>query len=393
MFGMVPLSVQADGATRVVHPSGDTSGVEDAANIQAVFDAIDGGTVRLAKGEFYLADSILVSGFQGMLKGSGSGMTVIHIMAALSPAFSFAAGDDMSLRVEKLAFEADCAGATAIEVTGDGGPTSGFLAIRQCEFSNVEIGVVTYEHISSVIRITHNDFQNVGEAILLAGPYESCDISVSHNRIDVARHGVEIYDVDETDILIFHNQMKGIYDSEATYQTGAAIMVGQFTQFGGSGSVRILCNEIQGYTNWFWGYDMVNVIDFGAFEEVPIPGNLRSVIAFNTIELAENNMWGGIGVHGGFSDTLIAFNEVSGTGDAGIYVAFWSQWGMETQTGVRVILNDVSNFNAVAVPGLIDPVAPIWIGPGVYDSLIVAMGDPSTVLDVSGGNTVIFLGA
>ena len=167
-------------------------------------------------------------------------------------------------------------------------------------------------------------------------------------------------------------------------------MVGQMSRVGASGSVAILFNEILGYTRWVGGYDMVNVLDFGPLLTGEY-GNLESIIAFNTIELDES-LWGGIGVHGGFSDTLVAFNDISGSGDAAIYVAFWSLWGLESQTGLRVILNDVTDFDAVPVPGLIDPVAPIWLGPGVYDSLVIAKGDSATVLDVSGSNTVIFIG-
>ncbi len=63
-----------------------------------------------------------------------------------------------------------------------------------------------------------------------------------------------------------------------------------------------------------------------------------------------------------------------------------------SQTGLRVILNDVAGFNAMPVPGWIDPVAPIWVGPGVSDSQVIAKGDSATVLDVSGSNTVIFIG-
>ncbi len=391
VFGMVPLAVQGDGMTRVVYPSGDTTGAEDAANIQAAFDALDGGTVMLAKGDFYLSDSIAVSGFQGALKGRGSGMTTVHVIASLAPVFGFDVGDEMSLRVAKLVFEAECDGVTALEISSTTGPMSGFLSVRGCEFLDVEVGIVTYDHTSSEIRIAQNAFSNAGQAIYLGGPYESCILSISHNTIDVARHGVEVYDIDGSELRIHCNKMTGIYDSQETYQTGAAIMVGQLSRFGAAGSVSILFNDIQGYTRWDWGYDMVNVLDFGPLFTGTY-GNLESVIAFNRIEL-DDSLWGGIGVHGGFSDTLIACNEVSGSGDAAIYMSFWSLWGLETQTGVRVLLNDVSGFEAVPVPGWIDPTAPIWLGPGVYDSLVVALGDPSSVLDVSGANTVIFLGA
>jgi hypothetical protein len=390
VFGMVPLSVQGDGVTHIVYPSGDTTGMQDVMNIQAAFDSIESGMVKLAKGVFYVADSILVSGFQGTLKGLGDGDTIIQVVAAISTVFSFDVGNDMSLRVAKLAFCTEYAGVTAIEITSDSGAMRDDLYIRDCQFSNVEVGVATYDHDSSRITIAHNEFYDVGHAIYLEGPYDDCEISISHNTIDIARHGVEVYDVDESDVLIFNNVMTGIYDSEETYETGSAIQVAQMSRFGASGHVAILCNEIQGYTRWVWGFDMIDVADYGPLYTGQ-QGNLKSVIAFNTIEL-DDSLWGGIGVIGGFSDTLIAHNDVSGTGCAGLYVAFWSLWGLEEQTGVKIILNDVSEFNALPVPGWIDPVAPIWLGPGVSESYVIAMGDPSTVLDMSGNNDIIFIG-
>ncbi|MFW9982207.1 MAG: right-handed parallel beta-helix repeat-containing protein [Candidatus Thorarchaeota archaeon] len=390
VLGMGPLSVQGNSVANIIYPSGDMTGMEDAVNIQAAFDAVGSGTVKLAKGVFYLADSIVVSDFQGTLKGLGNGDTIIQVVAAVSPVFSFNVGNHMSLKIAKLTFNTESTGVTAIEIVGDSGPMSGNLYIRDCEFSNVEVGIATYDHDSSRITITHNEFYDVGQAICLMGPYDDCDISISHNKIDVARHGVEVYDVDESDVLIFNNKMTGIYDSEDTFQTGSAIQVAQLSRFGAAGNVAILLNEIQGYTRWEWGFDMVDVADYGPLYTGQ-NGNLKSVIAFNTIELDES-LWGGIGVIGGFSDSLIAHNYVSGSGCSGIYVAFWSLWGLETQTGVKIVLNDVTDFIAVPVPGWIDPTAPIWLGPGVYDSLVVAKGDPSSVLDVSGSNTIIFLG-
>jgi hypothetical protein len=293
--------------------------------------------------------------------------------------------DGSKIKVKKLTFTTECDSVTALEVF-----TNGDLTLRSCAFYGVEIGFATYDNIDSDLVVKHNEFYDVGQAIFLGGPYENCEITISHNIIDDARHGVEVYDLDSSDVRISHNTIVGIYDSAETFQTGAALMVGQLSRFGAEGSVAILFNDIQGYTRWDWGYDMVNVVDFGPLYSGPY-GNLESVIAFNTIEL-DNSLWGGIGVHGGFSDTFIAFNDISGSGDAAIYVAFWSNWGLESQTGLRVIINDVSDFDAVPVPGWIDPTAPIWLGPGVYDSVVVAKGDPATVLDVSGSNTVIFIG-
>jgi hypothetical protein len=341
--------------------------------------------VMLCKGDFYLADSITISGFGGTLKGVSSDKTMVHAVGPVGSMFSFNVIDGAKLKVEKIGFVTEYDSVTAIEIY-----TNGDLTLRQCAFYGVEVGFATYDNINSEISVKHNEFYGVGQAIFLGGPYENCEIVVSHNTVDDARHGVEVYDLDDSDVRISNNKIVGIYDSAETYQTGSAIQVAQLTRFGAKGSVVILFNDIQGYTRWEWGYDMVDVADYGPLNTGTY-GNLESIIAFNTIELDES-LWGGIGVIGGFSDTLIAFNDVSGSGAAAIYVAFWSLWGLESQTGLRVILNDVSDFNAIAVPYWIDPTAPIWLGPGVYDSLVIAKGDPATVLDVSGSNTVVFIG-
>ena len=121
----------------------------------------------------------------------------------------------------------------------------------------------------------------MGQAIFLGGPYENCEIVVSHNIVDVARHGVEVYDLDDSDVRISNNMIIGIYDSVETFQTGSAIQVAQLSRFGAEGSVVILFNDIQGYTRWDWGYDMVNVADYGPLDTGTY-GNLESIIAFNT---------------------------------------------------------------------------------------------------------------
>ncbi len=384
LLGFVPFSTNASRDTFIVYPSGDMTGVEDVANIQAAIDAAGADTVKLSKGDFYIADTVSTSGFKGTLKGT-SFKTVIHAVESIDIMFSFNVPDDTNLKVESLSFVAEFDSLTALEII-----TNGDLWVKHCKFYNVEIGIATYDNVDSKIIVQHNEFYEVGQAIYLGGPYENCEITISHNTIAVARHGVEVYDIDNSEVHIFHNVISGIYDSEETYQTGSAIQVAQLSRFGAEGYVAILFNKIEGYTRWEWGFDMINVADYGPLYTGQY-GNLESVIAFNTIELDES-LWGGIGVIGGFSDTLVAFNDVSGSGCAAICVAFWSQWGLETQTGLKVILNDVSDFDAIPVPGWLDPTAPIWLGPGVYDSLVLTKGDPSTVLDVSGNNEVVFIG-
>ena len=384
LLGVFPHPTLAFGAVYKVNPSGDSTGVEDVENIRAALEAAGSGTVKLSKGDFYLADTISISGFDGTLKGVDS-KSVLHAIGAIDTLFAFETLDCSKLTVEKLTFTTELESVTALEII-----TNGDISIKHCDFYDFEVGIATYDNIDSTIIVTQNEFYDVGHAIYLGGPYENCEIRVSHNTIDTVRHGVEVYDLVDSQVTISHNTIVGVYDSAETFQTGAAIMVCQASQFGANGLVAILFNEIQGYTRWDWGYDMVNVLDFGPLYTGEY-GNLEIIIAFNRIELDES-LWGGIGVHGGFTDTWIAYNEVSGSGCSAIYIAFWSLWGLESQKDAKLILNDVSDFSAVPVPGWIDPTAPIWIGPGVTESLIIAKGDPATVLDVSGSNTVIFIG-
>ena len=116
LIGFLPFPVQAREDGCKIHPSGDLTGVEDVVNIQAAFDAAGSGTVMLCKGDFYLADSIIVTGFEGTLKGIHSKKTRIHAVTSLGSMFSFSMTDEARLKVEKLAFSTECTMVTALEV-------------------------------------------------------------------------------------------------------------------------------------------------------------------------------------------------------------------------------------------------------------------------------------
>ncbi|MHA2212426.1 MAG: right-handed parallel beta-helix repeat-containing protein, partial [Candidatus Thorarchaeota archaeon] len=79
--------VQAkDGASIVISPSGDTTGVEDANVIEAALKSIPaGGTVELKKGQFYLNRIIAVEGFAGTFKGAGKDKTHIEALENSEP--------------------------------------------------------------------------------------------------------------------------------------------------------------------------------------------------------------------------------------------------------------------------------------------------------------------
>jgi hypothetical protein len=73
-------ALSAMGATLWVYPTGDTSGTEDAANIQAAVTAIgsDCGTIRLAQGTFYVAAGVVTIADPGVyIEGAGRWATII----------------------------------------------------------------------------------------------------------------------------------------------------------------------------------------------------------------------------------------------------------------------------------------------------------------------------
>jgi len=82
------------GTVVVVSPSGDLTGVTDAVNIEGALHTVkvDGGTVSLAKGHFYVSRTIAVEGFQGVIEGAGMDETTIEAVRR-SPAD----GDGFSL--------------------------------------------------------------------------------------------------------------------------------------------------------------------------------------------------------------------------------------------------------------------------------------------------------
>lgn len=81
-FSIVIPSEADSGAKFVVAPSGDMSGVTDTANIQQAIDnaigAGGGSKVILEAGDFYICETLVGVNFDGTLEGAGAGATVLH---------------------------------------------------------------------------------------------------------------------------------------------------------------------------------------------------------------------------------------------------------------------------------------------------------------------------
>jgi hypothetical protein len=114
--------------------------------------------------------------------------------------------------------------------------------------------------------------------------------------------------------------------------------------------------------------------------------SLDAMIIGNHIVL--NDTIGG-GIDGWFvNDAQVLGNCISGSGVAGIYVGY----GGDTDSGWRIVGNDVSGVNTAAADA--DPswgvqTAPIWLGPGTSDCLVIGGPWPTTVLNQGSGNILI----
>ena len=73
-------ALKQSASVEYVTPSGDVSGVTDADNIQDALNAVkvDGGTVHLTNGNYYVSRNIFVEGFWGTLEGESMDNTIIE---------------------------------------------------------------------------------------------------------------------------------------------------------------------------------------------------------------------------------------------------------------------------------------------------------------------------
>ena len=114
--------------------------------------------------------------------------------------------------------------------------------------------------------------------------------------------------------------------------------------------------------------------------------SLDAVISGNRIAL-NDTIYGGI--DGYFAnDVQLLGNCISGSGVAGIYMGY----GGDTDSGWRIIGNDVSGVNTAAADA--DPLwgtqtAPIWLGPGTTDCTVIGGPRPTYVLDQGTNDTLI----
>lgn len=424
---------KASGVVFVVEPNGldDTDNLYSAFN-QAI-DAGSGAIVQLTAGEFLISRPVVVADFSGIFRGAGKDLTKITNLDDVPfplvsdwPGFSWEAStlfnfyqtsevpasikiSDMSLEVrgrsehwpgtecdlfhqiigvygqfngnpdltpsrldcsfERVGFIAEMRnnweqynGNSGIQIWGEFFPDSyeselitGIFTIQNCSFKNLFQGIGCGTMANSKLKIGgesryKNEFKDTWYAIVAA------DLSNS-----VAEFS--------------YNKFKNVISAGI-----------QITQ----GYNYIISDQILLSSDILINYNDLHLILYGdgvVLEDDPYSlyqnTTLKAVISDNFLNL-DNTMYRGI--YGwGIQDALVKNNTIVGSGLAGITAGSCPDGSYECPenacSGWKIIGNNLEKLNAA--------VAPIWLGPGSSDCLVVGDGNPTSVLDEGINNKIV----
>jgi len=406
--------------TFIVSPTG----VDDTANIQAAFDAAvaagQGTTVQLTAGQFY-CNNILVEGFHGTFTGAGKDVTMIDTLRGLDPTepglehigsgiflffFGFNGGDikitditfditavepaelwewpwepyenrwdvgnivrimgDANSAFERVGFRGH--EGTLLELNGNSYNVELAIVISDPQIYDPEIDDVTLEPITGTHTVSHCSFEYIDESIdvvcLVDGTVRIGGSPHERNFIDGGALPLIFWDLSNSKLELSHNEI------HAEGWVGVSISGGELSPCLPS-EFFIHHNDIYitGTT------DAMAFMDFGSL----FGGDktLDIVVSHNKIVL--DTEWGGIWGCGA-QDVKIIGNKITGTaGLAGIYMSM--EWWGDLCAGWKIIGNDVKDVDAVWG-------APIWLGPGSSDCLVVGR-EGTTVLDEGTDNKLV----
>ncbi len=410
--------------TFIVSPTG----ADDTVNIQAAFNAAvaagPGSIVQLTAGQFY-CDNIFVEEFHGTFKGMGKDVTIIDTLRGLDPNapglehigsgiylffFGFDGGDikisdmtfditaEMPAELWEWPWDPDGLGwnerydvGNIVRIMGDANSAFERVGFRGHERTllelngesyNVELAVVisdpqlydegtdwvTCEPITGTHTVSHCSFEYVDESIdvacLVDGTVRVGGSPPKGNFMDGGALPLIFWDLSNSKLELSYNEI------HAEGWSGILISGGELSLCLPS-KFFIHHNDIYitGTT------DAMEFMDFGSL----FGGDktLDIIVSHNKIIL--DTEWGGIW---GCSaqDVKIVGNKITGTaGLAGVYMSM--EWWGDLCAGWKIIGNDVKDLDAVWG-------APIWLGPGSSDCIVVGRKD-TTVLDEGTDNRLV----
>ena len=176
LIGLLAAPALASAATFTVHPSGgnDTKAIQAAFN--AAVKAGPGSVVQLSAGHFY-ANNIVVTGFNGFVRGAGEGRTVIDTLRGLYPNgpgvteagnpgyyllfFLFRGGD---IQVSDLTF--DITATSPAETWNDYGTPADFLGSIVGVLGNASS---SFDRVSFTARAGSDNGFNADEDLYISG--------------------------------------------------------------------------------------------------------------------------------------------------------------------------------------------------------------------------------
>lgn len=422
---VVAIPVQASNTFKV-----SPSGGDDTANIQNAFDAaVAAGPesiVELEAGTFYLSRPIVVVNFDGHFKGAGKDVTIVQDfghgpfpltepplepMPCLFAFYRDANGvpsphikfSDMTIRATGKSvpwswhgfppihffghlvrvygkvtgvedFEVSCV-STSVERMGFEGkvdPSSpfGFSVANGFQVSGENVWELGTKGIGSLLfnytkpligthTIVDSSFRNLGGSCLFVG-LEGSTVEVKSNTFDNILLAFEIYDLSDTFAKFSQNNVENVHwcgvHAVQAEQSVLGLDFDPIPEFLPELSTLLVSDNI------------IHCIEFAdgvvLRDYAPMAGEtkrLDATISRNTIIL--DNTWYG-GIFGFYAqDVEVKGNYITGTGFAGIYMGV----SEDLCAGWKIIGNDVEE--------VIADIAPIWLGPGTSDCLVVGKGD------------------
>jgi hypothetical protein len=398
------------GAVFTVSPSGNYN--DDSYAIQAAFNAAvaagAGSTVLLTEGTFYLKDRIEVEGFDGYFKGAGEQKTIITTfetvnfnlsVEGLEVLIKFRHGNiHISDFTIKISSPNPCTGLShndwwnnclpaAIMITGNS-PANPPLTdqVVNATFNNVKFigGVgnfmgynvghfvyVGYDDWSPIyvlngsLKFTNCHFQTALCCITSGTSNGTWTIGGSEstgNKFEDAGIGLALEDFSNSYINISHNDLSKIFLVAILFTQGA--YVDPVTLSLSNYSVN------NNYIEVVETGDGIGLIDYGISSDV---GKKMNVNLSNNKIFLNNTSYGGI--FDIFSkDVLVTNNEIWGNGLAGIYC------GIDDEQCSNWVIkgNNVQNVEA--------QVAPIWLGSGTSNFIVIGGSNKTNVFDEGIGN-------
>ena len=400
--GVIPAA--AAPVTHVVFPSGDTTGVADADNIEEALAAASvGDTVVLKAGSFHLVRPVRADNFSGRLIGEGSDATVVRTVEnfvdeidGIPWMFVFgyepASWADLTIEGIRLVSEVPAA---PWGLDDQWNYLAGFIYVGDASIDAdpfddpVEVDL----HVADVAMLGKQDpvFNNVTSRSTLRGlmlwntygQVRWTDNAVSNlQACGVVGSWLTTSDIEVRDV-------------EAT-SVGTAVCLVQ-----SRGSTA----EITGLTT----VDAAGVYVYQGFNSVAS----EFFIHGNDIEMAENSLWAGIEVWdlladtsssavirhnqirsdgaapwgpiflSGTQGTVVASNTIRGNGPAAIYAGLG--WNDQYVTGLNLLGNNLQQWETTEWNWL-PPVAPIWLGPLTTGSTVV--GNKADVVDEGQDNRI-----